>query len=50
MFINKHRYFMKIVLVFFFAPKIIINLLHQMFFWTVCVYKFLTKLNTLVCC
>jgi len=35
-------------LVFFFAQKGINNLLPQMFFWTVYMYNFLTKRNTLV--
>ena len=34
--------------VFFLAPKIMNNLFHQMVFWRVCVYNFLTKWNTLV--
>jgi len=36
-------------LVFFLGPKIINNLLPQMFFWIVYVYNFLTKWHTLVC-
>jgi len=37
-------------IVFFFPQKVYKNnLLHQMFFWTVYVYNFLTKWNTLVC-
>jgi len=36
-------------LVFFFAQKSVNNQLHQMYFYTVHVYNFLTKWNTLVC-
>jgi len=35
-------------LVQLFVPKSINNLLHQMFFWIVYVYNFLTKSNILV--
>ena len=54
MFPNKHIMISEnnigFLLVLFFAPNIINNLLHAMFFWTVYVYNFLTKWNTLVCC
>jgi len=53
MFTNKHMIFETntgVELVFFFAPNITNNLLHQMCFWTVYVHNFLTKWNSLVCC